>query len=42
MGVMAFDFNHLNNVLISRDYRKARARWPDGLVLSRFPDGLIA
>jgi len=25
-GVMSFDFNHLNNVLISRDYRKALVR----------------
>jgi len=30
MGVMAFDFNHLNNVLISRDYRKARLIDIDG------------
>ena len=26
----AFDFNHLNNVLISRDYRKARLIDIDG------------
>jgi hypothetical protein len=31
MGVQAFDFNHLNNVLISRDYRKARLIDIDGL-----------
>merc|ERR1712151_130138 len=30
MGVQAFDFNHLNNVLISRDYRKARLIDIDG------------
>merc|ERR1712217_868508 len=30
MGVRAFDFNHLNNVLISRDYRKARLIDIDG------------
>eukprot|EP00927_Polykrikos_kofoidii_P083914 TRINITY_DN8714_c0_g2_i1.p1 TRINITY_DN8714_c0_g2~~TRINITY_DN8714_c0_g2_i1.p1 ORF type:complete len:840 (-),score=105.53 TRINITY_DN8714_c0_g2_i1:11-2359(-) len=30
MGVQAFDFNHLNNVLISRDYRKARIIDIDG------------
>ena len=29
-GVMSFDFNHLNNVLISRDYRKARIIDIDG------------
>mmetsp|Transcript_47116 Transcript_47116/g.130944 ORF Transcript_47116/g.130944 Transcript_47116/m.130944 type:complete len:292 (-) Transcript_47116:143-1018(-) len=29
-GVQAFDFNHLNNVLISRDYRKARLIDIDG------------
>jgi len=31
MGVQAFDFNHLNNVLISRDYRKAQLIDIDGL-----------
>lgn len=30
MGVQAFDFNHLNNVLISRDYKKARLIDIDG------------
>ena len=30
MGVQAFDFNHLSNVLISRDYRKARLIDIDG------------
>ena len=30
MGVVAFDFNHLNNVLISRDYRNARLIDIDG------------
>jgi len=30
MGVQAFDFNHLDNVLISRDYRKARLIDIDG------------
>jgi len=30
MGVQAFDFNHLNNVLISRDYHKARLIDIDG------------
>ena len=30
MGVQAFDFNHLSNVLISRDYRKARIIDIDG------------
>jgi len=31
MGVQAFDFNHLNNVLISRDYRMAQLIDIDGL-----------
>ena len=30
MGVQAFDFNHLNNVLISRDYKEARLIDIDG------------
>merc|ERR1712217_450264 len=30
MGVQAFDFNHLNNVLISRDYRMVRLIDIDG------------
>eukprot|EP00929_Paragymnodinium_shiwhaense_P071032 TRINITY_DN36088_c0_g1_i3.p1 TRINITY_DN36088_c0_g1~~TRINITY_DN36088_c0_g1_i3.p1 ORF type:complete len:823 (+),score=178.39 TRINITY_DN36088_c0_g1_i3:65-2533(+) len=30
MGIQAFDFNHLDNVLISRDYRKARIIDIDG------------
>jgi len=30
MGVQAFDFNHLNNVLISRDYKNARLIDIDG------------
>lgn len=30
MGIQAFDFNHLNNVLISRDHRKARIIDIDG------------
>ena len=30
MGVQAFDFNHMNNVLISRDCRKARLIDIDG------------
>ena len=30
MGVQAFDFNHLNNVLVSRDYRHARLIDIDG------------
>jgi hypothetical protein len=30
MGVQAFDFNHLNNVLVSRDYRQVRLIDIDG------------
>merc|ERR1712217_776347 len=30
MGVQAFDFNHLNNILISRDYRMVRLIDIDG------------
>mmetsp|Transcript_83958 Transcript_83958/g.175618 ORF Transcript_83958/g.175618 Transcript_83958/m.175618 type:complete len:807 (-) Transcript_83958:264-2684(-) len=30
MGIQAYDFNHLDNVLISRDYRKARLIDIDG------------
>lgn len=31
MGIQAYDFNHLDNVLISRDYRQARLIDIDGL-----------
>merc|ERR1719461_2694324 len=43
MGVQAFDFNHLNNVLISRDYRKARLIDIDGVSKGsiQFPSNYI-
>lgn len=30
MGIQAFDFNHLNNVLVSRDYQSVRLIDIDG------------